>query len=127
MTSEKIAYLYQRAEINPAAVQKIKKSVVLFSRRQSWHPTRYEPGKEPLELPVRRRIVKSLVINPKRFLEEDGLIEFYIPGFGTDDQGNLQNALALEFEDGELKLSWLTEDGSYDIAVIPRDKRKKPE
>ena len=110
MTKDKIAYLYQRAEIDADAVRKMNRTAALFSQHQSWHPTRHEPGKEPLELPVRKRVVKSLVINPRRFLEEDGVLEIYIPGFGSDEQGHLQNAVSLEFEDGELKLSWISED-----------------
>jgi hypothetical protein len=105
VSKDKIAYLYQKAEIDPTAVRKMKKTTALFSQRQTWYPARHEAGKEPLELPRRKRVVRTLVINPKRFLEEDGLLEIYIPGFGSDGEGNLQHIAELEFEDGELKLS----------------------
>ncbi len=122
MTKDRIAYLYQRAEIDPVAVLKMKRTTALFSRRQDWYPTRYEAGKEPLELPKRKRIAKSLVINPKHFLEEDGILEIFMPGFGADENGALQPIATLEFEDGELKFSWITDNGAYEEATIPRDK-----
>jgi hypothetical protein len=103
----------------------MKRTTALFSRRQTWHPSRHEAGKEPLELPKRKRIVRSLIINPKRFLEEDGVLEIYMPGFGTDESGNLQAAVSVEFEDGELRLSWITEDGAYEEATLPRDKDRR--
>jgi hypothetical protein len=125
VTRDKIAYLYQRAEIDPIAVLKMKRTVAVFSQHQTWHPTRYEPGKVPLALPDRKRVVRSVVINPKRFLGEDGVLEIYMPGYGSDEQGNLQPVAELEFKDGELKLSWMTERHAYDEVVMPRDKEGK--
>jgi hypothetical protein len=89
LTRDKIAYLYQRAEINPSAALKMKRTAALFSQRQTWHPMRHESGKKPLELPDRKRVLKSLVINPERFLKEDGVLEIYIPGYGSDGRGDL--------------------------------------
>jgi len=124
MTNDKIAYLYQRVEIDPIAVRKMKKSLALFSQCQIWHPSHHEPGKKALELPRRRRIVKSVVVNSSRFLKEDSLLEICVPGYGTDENGNLQPIATIEFEDGELRLSWITEDGDYEGTNVPRDKFK---
>jgi len=125
MTKDKIAYLYQKAEIDSIAVRNMKKSVALLSQRQTWYPSHHEPGKEPLELPKRRRIVKSLVINSRQFLKEDGLLEIYISGHGTDENGSIQPVATIEFEDGELRLSWITEDHAYEGMTLPRDKDRK--
>lgn len=122
MPNDKIAYLYQRAEIDPIAVCKMKKSLALFSERQIWYPSHHEPGKKLLELPKRRRVLKSVVINSRRFLKEDSLLEIYIPGYGADENGNLQAIATIEFEDDELRLAWITEGGGYEGTNIPRDK-----
>jgi hypothetical protein len=122
MAKDKIAYLYQRAEIDPIAIRKMKKSVILFSQRQIWYPSHHEPGKEPLELPKRTRVTKSLVVNSRRFLKQDSLLEIYISGHGRDENGGIQPVATIEFEDGESRLSWITEAGAYEEMTLPRDK-----
>jgi hypothetical protein len=118
-------YLFQRAELDSKAALKMKRTVTLFSSRQTWYPTHHEPGKQPFELPPRKRVARTVVINTNRFLKEDGLLEIYVPGFGANEQGVSQPVAQLEFEDGELKLSWVTESDAYEDATIPRNKEQK--
>jgi hypothetical protein len=125
VTKDRIAYLYQRAEIDSKAALKMKRTAALFSSRQTWYPSHHEPGKQPLEMPPRKRVARTVVINTNRFLMEDGLLEIYVPGFGANEQGDSQPVAQLEFEDGELKLSWVTESGGYEDATIPRNKHQK--
>lgn len=126
MARGQIAYIYQRAEIDSKAALKMKKTTALFSSRQTWYPSHHEPGKQPLELPPRKRVVRMVVINTRRFLMEDGLLEIYVPGFGSNEQGDSQPVAQLEFEDGELRLSWVTETSGYQDATIPRNKTQRP-
>jgi len=43
------------------------------------------------------------------------------PSSGQDENGSLQPVAELEFEDGELQLSWITENGAYAETTIPRE------
>lgn len=66
-----------------------------------------------------------VVINTNRFLMENGLLETYVPGFGANERGDSQPVAQLELEDGELRLSRVTQSGGYEEATIPRDKEHR--